>query len=287
MSTAFNPSVGSPSNLSHYENFVVHNHSALPAVQISAATIAGVHSTRITYQGRVICLTQQLAQIYACTDRNITDNYQRNSDHFEEGKHFIKLEGRALQEFRDLYPANSGVQISPMARSLFLWTERGAARHAKMLTTDRAWDMFEQMEEAYFRQPSAPTIDSHEGALLALQQLTAQQLALIQENKRSAVELALAAPKVEFFNKVVDRTTLMTATQIAQKLGMSAIKLNKHLTELDVYSSNVKRARVFKQWVIDKGYGELKQTELGFSQPLFTTAGEAWIVERLTSEGVA
>lgn len=37
----------------------------------------------------------------------------------------------------------------------------------------------------------------------------------------------------------------------------------------------------------DKGLGELKQTELGYSQPLFTTAGEAWIVERLTSEGVA
>ena len=100
-------------------------------------------------------------------------------------------------------------------------------------------------------------------------------------------QLALAAPKVQFFDKVVERATLMTATQIAQKLGMSAIKLNKHLDELDVYSLNVKRARIFKQWVIDKGYGELKQTELGYSQPLFTTSGETWIVERLTSEGVA
>lgn len=99
--------------------------------------------------------------------------------------------------------------------------------------------------------------------------------------------LALAAPKVNFFDKVVERTTLMTATQVAQKLGMSAIKLNKLLDELDVYSLNVKRARTFKQWVLDKGFGQLKQTELGYSQPLFTTAGEAWIVERLTSEGVA
>ena len=105
--------------------------------------------------------------------------------------------------------------------------------------------------------------------------------------QKAAAQLALAAPKVQFFDKVVERTTLMTATQIAQKLGMSAIKLNKHLDELGVYSLNVKRARIFKQWVIDKGLGELKQTELGYSQPLFTTSGEAWIVERLTSEGVA
>ena len=70
------------------------------------------------------------------------------------------------------------------------------------------------------------------------------------EAKQQAQQaLALAAPKVNFFDKVVERTTLMTATQIAQKLGMSAIKLNKLLDELDVYSLNVKRARIFKQWV--------------------------------------
>lgn len=120
-----------------------------------------------------------------------------------------------------------------------------------------------------------------------IQELSTKQLALVRENKVQAQQLALAAPKVNFFDKVAERTTLMTATQVAQKLGMSAIKLNKLLDELDVYSLNVKRARIFKQWVIDKGIGELKQTELGYSQPLFTTSGEAWIVERLTSEGVA
>lgn len=104
---------------------------------------------------------------------------------------------------------------------------------------------------------------------------------------KAQAQLALAAPKVQFFDKVVERNTLMSATQVAQKLGMSAVAMNKHLDELDVYSRNIKRARVFKQWFIDKGLGELKQSELGYSQPLFTTAGEAWVVERLISEGVA
>ena len=133
----------------------------------------------------------------------------------------------------------------------------------------------------------APDLSTDEGRLLMIQELSTKQLALVRENKVQAQQLALAAPKVNFFDKVVERTTLMTATQVAQKLGMSAIKLNKHLDELDVYSLNVKRARTFKQWVLDKGFGQLKQTELGYSQPLFTTAGEAWIVERLTSERVA
>ncbi len=40
----------------------------------------------------------------------------------------------------------------PKARSLILWTERGAARHAKMLETDQAWEVFEKLEDCYFSQ---------------------------------------------------------------------------------------------------------------------------------------
>lgn len=123
----------------------------------------------------------------------------------------------------------------------------------------------------------------------ALPQTWAQALRLAAEQaeqlEQQQAQLALAAPKVNFYDTVVERTGLMTASQVGQKLGMSAIKLNKRLEDLRVYSRNVKRARIFQQWVLDKRYGLLKQTEQGYSQPLFTTAGEAWIVERLTSEG--
>ncbi|MEO9348005.1 phage antirepressor KilAC domain-containing protein [Acinetobacter radioresistens] len=101
-----------------------------------------------------------------------------------------------------------------------------------------------------------------------------------------AKQLELAAPKVQYFDTVVERSNLLNATQVAQKLRMSAMAMNKLLDRLNVYSHGVKRARVFKQWFIDQGFGELKQTELGFSQPMFTTKGEAWIIEKLTSEGV-
>lgn len=101
-----------------------------------------------------------------------------------------------------------------------------------------------------------------------------------------ARQLEIAAPKVQYFDAVVERSTLLNATQVAQKLRMSAMAMNKLLDALDVYSHGVKRARVFKQWFIDKGLGELKQTDLGYSQPMFTTRGEAWVIERLVSEGV-
>lgn len=115
--------------------------------------------------------------------------------------------------------------------------------------------------------------------------IEAGRLAL--EVEKQAEQLAIAAPKVAFVDNCVERSTLLTASQVAQKHKMSAIKLNKFLDELGgVYNKGVKRGRVFCQPFIDKGYGELKQTELGHSQALFTTLGEQWINEKLISEGV-
>lgn len=101
-----------------------------------------------------------------------------------------------------------------------------------------------------------------------------------------AKQLELAAPKVAFVDNLVDRTALMNASQVAQKHKKSAIWLNKILTELKVYNKAIKRGKVFQQWFIDKGYGEMKQSEEGYSQAMFTNAGEVWINEKLHTEGV-
>lgn len=106
--------------------------------------------------------------------------------------------------------------------------------------------------------------------------------ALIESEKHKAI----MAPKAEVFDRIVERTNLLNATQVGQAVGMSAIKLNQNLTELDVYNRNIKRSKAFQQWFVDGGYGEMKQTEQGYPQALFTTAGQAWVVQKFTSEGI-
>ncbi len=102
-----------------------------------------------------------------------------------------------------------------------------------------------------------------------------------------AKQLEAQAPKVAFVDNCVERGQLMTATQVAQKHKLSAVKLNKFLDELGgVYNKSIKRGRAFLQEFIDHGLGEMKQTELGYSQALFTAKGEQWINEKLISEGV-
>ena len=102
-----------------------------------------------------------------------------------------------------------------------------------------------------------------------------------------AIELKAAEPKINHYDKVVERKNLLNATQVGEKLdGMSAIILNRHLAELGVYNKSVKRGKVFSTWFIQKGYGEMKQSDAGFDQALFTQKGQAWVIEQLTSEGV-
>ena len=122
--------------------------------QISIETLSPITHNQIP-----VITTELLAQLYGAEVKNIQNNYARNAERFIEGKHFFKVAGDALKNLRvalnysqNLQPSLRGLQISPKARSLILWTERGAARHAKMLETDRAWEVFEKLEDSYFSQ---------------------------------------------------------------------------------------------------------------------------------------
>jgi hypothetical protein len=160
----------------------------------------------IAYQNVRVLTTELLAQLYGTDDKNIQMNYSRNLDRFVSGKHFFKLEGEDLRQFKSLHkPTSSGlVGISPRVKHLTLWTERGAARHAKMLDTDEAWSVFERLEEAYFKPPALPT------DLPTALRAYADEVERRQQVER---ELEASRPKVAFHDQVISTETLMDFTQ--------------------------------------------------------------------------
>ncbi|EFC4278782.1 P22AR C-terminal domain-containing protein [Escherichia coli] len=116
--------------------------------QISVETLSPITHNQIP-----VITTELLAQLYGTEPVRIRQNHHENKVRFVEGKHFFKVVGNDLKELRVAlnYSQNP---VSPKARSLILWTERGAARHAKMLETDQAWEVFEKLEDCYFSQTS-------------------------------------------------------------------------------------------------------------------------------------
>ena len=82
--------------------------------------------------------------------------------------------------------------------------------------------------------------------------LESQQAPALPQNYLEALEhlvtkeklLIEQAPKVEYFNKVLETTNGFTTTEIATELNMSAIKLNKTLKEMTV------QRKIGNRWVL-------------------------------------
>ena len=128
-----------------------------------------------------VMTTEQLAEAYGCDVQHIKQNFNNNRVRFIAGKHFFVLEGQDLQTFR-LQVENIELQISPKTRHLYLWTERGAARHSKMLGTERAWDVFEQLEDSYFKV--AKNMTPEEFLLFSAQRMVEQAKEIKAANAR-------------------------------------------------------------------------------------------------------
>ncbi|HEA0254736.1 TPA: ORF6N domain-containing protein [Salmonella enterica] len=127
------------------------------ADQITAETLSP-----ISHNQTPVITTELLARLYGTDAHSITKNHRSNVDRFIAGKHFYKLEGSELKAFKNKV-TNSDL-VANRAKHLILWTERGAARHAKMLETDQAWEVFEKLEDCYFSQKEkspAPARPSH------------------------------------------------------------------------------------------------------------------------------
>jgi hypothetical protein len=111
-------------------------------------------SMPVEFNNQRIMTTKVLAEEFGATEKNLLDNFSNNKTRFIEGKHYFKLEGERLKEFKAGLPDNIGDPLK-FTSKLILWTEKGAARHAKILETDEAWQIYEKLEDTYFRVKEA------------------------------------------------------------------------------------------------------------------------------------
>lgn len=115
----------------------------------------------LEFKNQRIILTKTLADEYGTEEKNIQMNFTRNDKRFIEGKHYFKLDGQALKDFKNSLPTESREPLK-FVPQLILWTDRGAARHAKILDTDEAWEVYEALEENYFNPKKQKQLDPME-----------------------------------------------------------------------------------------------------------------------------
>lgn len=88
--------------------------------------------------------------------------------------------------------------------------------------------------------------------------------------------------KVDHHDAIVNKDGLLNASRVAAKLGMTPNFMNKLLMSMGVYDKRIAGGKVFNQKFINDGHGVMRQASNGYTQAMFTLAGQAWVVERLS-----
>ena len=217
----------------------------------------------VKFNDEVVITTKTLAQVYECKELQIQQNFKNNQDRFKEGKHYYKLEGEKLKEFKNILDNFEDVTgCKKNTARLILWTKRGASRHCKMLGTDKAWDMFDTLEENYFN-PKVPQLTNEQlKAKLLLDiynggengVLASKQLAEL-EKKPLKEKIEKDTPKVDYFDALVDRSLLTNFRDTAKEL---------HIRQKD-----------FINWLLENNFiyrdsnNKIKPTALAIEEGLF------------------
>lgn len=242
--------------------------------------IADADGAPIAYKGQPVMTTERLAAAFGSDAKNILMNQARNPDHFTEGEHFFKLTGAALE---DLRATVSGLQISPKARALILWTKHGAMHHAKILDSKEAWALYGQLVATYFavqdgrlsipEQPKKPVLIRPRasevratnlllktvlGALPNLGEESKQALISTISSSLLGVQL-LPAPTVE---------RSWTTTELALECGLSPQGLGRKLNEDGMKRPEFGTYRLSKSQHSDKQVEQFHWNERGRSAVL-------------------
>lgn len=175
-------------------------------------TVANMKVAVVEYNNERVLTTEQVSDGFECETTNIKKNFNANKERFIEGKHYYKLEGKELENLR---VTNSDLQISPMTRSLYLWTKRGVARHSKMLGTDRAWEMFDCLEENYFN-PKQPALPDFTNPVIAARAWADE----VEKKQLAEAQVKELQPKADFYDAVADSETLFSMADTAKVLDM-------------------------------------------------------------------
>jgi len=216
----------------------------------------------LKHNGQRILTTQQLADIYETDVNNIQNNFVNHKANFVEGKHFYILKGTELKTFKSqVNDIDLPFEINKFASSLYLWTERGANRHCKILDTDKAWEQFDNLEETYFRVKETGTymtdnaietvISNPDFGIRLLTELKTEREKsrnLEITNKQQAQLIGELKPKADYTDTILQSKALVNINQIAKDYGMSARQMNKILAEKGV------QYKQGNQWLLYKKY---------------------------------
>jgi hypothetical protein len=188
----------------------------------------------IEHQNQRVLTTQQLAEFYETDTMRITQNYLRNIGRYELGVHNFKIEGEELKSFKTDYQ----IDIPSNTSSLMLWTEKGALLHAKSLNTDKAWEVYGELVDTYFRAKQLQPQSIEDLIIMQAQSVKElkQQVNLLQLTTQTIKDTVISTPDNwrEDINRMFNKIVQAVGDKQYRELRSESYKLLEERAHVDL-----------------------------------------------------
>lgn len=207
-------------------------------------------------------LVKDIAAIHDRPVKAINQAIERQINRFKNGIDILDLKVENFAVTLSDLGFNQG-QINA-SKHIYLLSERGYAKLLKILEDDTAWDIYDELVDNYFNMRQAVKTDNK--ALVANKRLAIMEenaktrkanllykIAMATESQSSAQSmLALAAKELtgEMTIPVMKRKEY-SATEVGEKLGISAQKVGKIANQLGIKAEQPGQNR-FGRWANSK-----------------------------------
>lgn len=177
----------------------------------------------IEIEGKRVLTTKQIAEAYGTEPRTIQYNFRYNKKRYVQGKHYIEIVGDELRELKTRSEIQSSLKY---AKSLYLWTEKGALLHAKSLNTDKAWEVYDWLVDFYFRARDVMTKAQPAPTESVLKKPQNEELLDIPNNKETQAKIkrihnycTAMQCVLELYNRYIDSDEALGMQKVLFSIG--------------------------------------------------------------------
>lgn len=207
-------------------------------------------------------LVRDIAVIHNLETRTVNQTINRNIKRFKTGIDILDLKQITRSDVFSEYGFTKAQWGN--ANNIYMLSERGYAKLLKILEDDTAWDIYDELVDNYFNMRQAVKTDNKTlvaNKRLAIMEENAKtrkanllyKIAMATESQSSAQSmLALAAKELtgEMTIPVMKRKEY-SATEVGEKLGISAQKVGKIANQLGIKAEQPGQNR-FGRWANSK-----------------------------------
>ena len=188
-------------------------------------------------------LDKQIADVHSIKAIHVRELINKNIKRFKEGVDYIDLK-QGIDHTDTLLELGYSKSAITQTKNIYVLSERGYAKVIKIMDSDIAWEIHDELIDNYFKmEEQLEQINEKDKLLLGL---FSNDSLVVAESHKALVALETKpllekieedTPKVDYYERVLQPEKvikMLTTTEIAKDLGISAINLNKQLHELGV-----------------------------------------------------